>query len=209
MSRPLLLKSGLDWRSLNKADGWIPFVRHAELFEIAARELKNDCYGMTLAQRVDVRDGDVFAYLGMASETVEAALRNMARYSRVFSEAFQVELELDGGSGTLNFTAQHPSLSEYRQASEFRLSLIVLACRSFTGKRITPRAVHFIHQRRRGMARFRRVIRVSGEVWPKPRADNLQQKGACHADHFRRPPAAGNPAQSRRRNSSPPAEAAP
>ena len=149
-----LAESGLDWRSLNKADGWIPFVRHAELFEIAARELKNDCYGMTLAQRVDVRDGDVFAYLGIASETVEAALRNMARYSRVFSEAFQVELELDGGSGTLNFTAQHPSLSEYRQASEFRHSLIVLACRSFTGKRITPRAVHFIHQRRRGMASF-------------------------------------------------------
>jgi hypothetical protein len=45
-----LAESGLDWRSLNKADGWIPFVRHAELLEIAARELKNDCYGMTLAQ---------------------------------------------------------------------------------------------------------------------------------------------------------------
>jgi AraC-like DNA-binding protein len=149
-----LVESGLDWRSLNKADGWIPFVHHAELLEIAARELKNGIYGMTLAQRVDVRDGDVLAYLGIASETVEAALRNMARYSKVFSEAFQVELELDGGSGTLNFTAQHPSLSEYRQASEFRHSLIVLACRSFTGKRIAPRAVHFIHQHRRGMASF-------------------------------------------------------
>jgi len=147
-----LAASGLDWRSLNKADGWIPFVRHAELFEIAARELKNDCYGMTLAQRVDVRDGDVFAYLGVASHSVEAALRNMARYSTVFSEAFQVELDLDDSFGTLNFTAQHPSLSEYCQASEFRHSLIVLACRSFTGKRITPRAVHFIHQRRKGVA---------------------------------------------------------
>ena len=66
-----LAESGLDWRSLNKADGWIPFVRHAELFEIAARELKNDCYGLTLAQRVDVRDWDVLAYLGIASETSE------------------------------------------------------------------------------------------------------------------------------------------
>ncbi|QIG48154.1 AraC family transcriptional regulator [Nordella sp. HKS 07] len=82
-----LSASGLDWHSLNKAEGWIPFVRHAELFEIAARELKNNCYGMTLAQRVNVRDGDVFAYLGVASHTVEAALRNMARYSRVYSEA--------------------------------------------------------------------------------------------------------------------------
>src|SRR6476646_11843752 len=89
-----LAECGLDWRSLNKADGWIPFVRHAELLEIAARELKNDCYGMTLAQRVDVLDGDVLAYLGVASETVEAVFRNLVRYSRVFSEAFQVELEL-------------------------------------------------------------------------------------------------------------------
>ena len=37
-----LAESGLDWRSLNKADGWIPFERHAELLEIAAREFKND-----------------------------------------------------------------------------------------------------------------------------------------------------------------------
>jgi hypothetical protein len=131
-------ESGLDWRSLNKADGWIPFERHAELLEIAARELKNDFYGMTLAQRVDVRDGDILAYLGIASETLEAALRNMARYSKVFSEAFQVELELDGGSGTLEFTAQQPSLAEYRQAGEFRHCLIILACRHFTGQRIAP-----------------------------------------------------------------------
>ena len=26
-----LAASGLDWRSLNKADGWIPFVRHGGL----------------------------------------------------------------------------------------------------------------------------------------------------------------------------------
>jgi AraC-type transcriptional regulator len=113
-----LAESGLDWRSLNKADGWIPFERHAELLEIAAREFKNDFYGMTLAQRVDVRDGDILAYLGIASETVEAALRNMARYSKVFSEAFQVDLELDGGSGTLEFTAQsHHWPNTVRQAS--------------------------------------------------------------------------------------------
>jgi Arabinose-binding domain of AraC transcription regulator, N-term len=125
---------GLDWRSLNKADGWIPFVRHGQLLEIAARELKNDIYGMTLAGQVDVLDGDVLAYLGLASDTLEAALRNMARYSRVFTEAFQMELELDGSTGTLEITAQQSSLAEYRQAAEFRLGLIIQACRHFTGQ---------------------------------------------------------------------------
>jgi AraC-like DNA-binding protein len=149
-----LAESGLNWRLLNKPDGWIPFGQHAELFEIAARELKNDCYGMTLAQRVDVRDGDILAYLGIASETVEAALRNMARYSMVFSEAFQVELEVHGSAGILNFRALHPSIFDYRQASEFRLAHIVSACRYFTGKLITPRSVEFIHQRGTGMSSF-------------------------------------------------------
>src|SRR4051794_15279053 len=90
-----LAESGLNWQSLNAGDGWVPFVAHARLFEIAALKLEDDLYGMKLAQRVDVHDGDILAYLGVASETIEAALRNMARYSRVFSEAFEVALEID------------------------------------------------------------------------------------------------------------------
>jgi AraC-like DNA-binding protein len=149
-----LAECGLDWRSLNKADGWIPFVRHGQLLEIAARELRNDIYGMTLAGQVDVRDGDVLAYLGLASDTLEAALRNMARYSRVFTEAFQMALELDGSTGTLEVTAQQPSLTEYRQAAEFRLGFIIQACRHFTGQQVSPLAVHFLHPRRAGKVRF-------------------------------------------------------
>src|SRR4051794_5994722 len=53
-----LAESGLSWRSLNNVDAWIPFVGHARLFEFAARELRNDLYGMELAERVHVRDGD-------------------------------------------------------------------------------------------------------------------------------------------------------
>src|SRR5262245_11518904 len=149
-----LAECSLDWRSLNTTDGWIPLVGHGQLLEIAAREFKNDIYGMSLAGRVDVRDGDVLAYLGLASDTLEAALRNMARYSRVFTEAFQMELELDGGTGTLEITAQQPSLAEYRQAAEFRLGLIIQVCRHFTGRQISPLAVHFLHPRRKGTARF-------------------------------------------------------
>jgi AraC-like DNA-binding protein len=149
-----MAECGLDWQSLNKADGWIPFERHAKLMEIAARELVDECYGISLAQRVDVRDGDMLAYLGIASESVEAALRNMARYSRVFSEAFQADFELDGGVGTLTFAAQHPSFSQYKQAAEFRHGFIIQAARHFTGQRITPRAVDFIHQRRKGVAKL-------------------------------------------------------
>jgi AraC-like DNA-binding protein len=149
-----LAEVGLDWRQLMRPDGWIPFVRHAGLLEIASRELKNDHYGLTLAQRVDVRDGDILAYLGIASDTIETALRNMARYSRIFSEAFQADLGLDQGSGVLNFTARQPLLTTYGQAAEFRLGFVTMACRYFTDERVSPLAVHFIHKRQRGHEEF-------------------------------------------------------
>jgi len=153
-----LAEAGLEWRQLDRTDGWIPFVRHAELLEIASRELKNDHYGLTLAQRVDVRDGDILAYLGVASDTIETALRNMARYSRIVSEAFQADLELDGGSGMLKFAPQQPSFTGYRQAAEFRLGLVTMACRHFTGQRVSPNTVHFIHERHGGLEEFARFF---------------------------------------------------
>src|SRR6478672_10347146 len=61
-----LADSGLDWRLLNKSDGWIPFARHAQLFE-------SRCV-MAMYWRI-------WASLLRRSRP---ALRNMARYSRVF-----------------------------------------------------------------------------------------------------------------------------
>src|SRR5262249_41444031 len=118
------------------------------------REFKNDLYGLSLAQRVDVRDGDVLSYLGLASETVEAALRNMARSSRVFSEAFQVELELDGGSGTLTFTPHHPSFARSRRAADFRQGFFIMPSPLFPSRRFAPLAVHFIHRSRTSLPKF-------------------------------------------------------
>lgn len=145
-----LAEAQLTWPQLNKPDSWILYVRHARLLEIASRELEDDHYGLSLAQRVDVRDGDLLAYLGIASDTIETALQNMSRYSRVLSEAIWADLDIDGDSGTLTFTAQEPSLSKYRQAAEFRHTLLLAFCRYFTGRRIFPLSVHFIHERRQG-----------------------------------------------------------
>src|SRR5262245_52723412 len=64
-----LAEAGLELRSLNKADAWIPFAAHAKLLEIAARDLGDDCFGLNLSITVDIRDAGLLAYLGIASRT--------------------------------------------------------------------------------------------------------------------------------------------
>ena len=72
----VLGEAGLDLRTVNREGGRIPWLGQARLLEIAARELGDDCYGVHLAARVDVRDADVIAYLGLASRTLGDALAN-------------------------------------------------------------------------------------------------------------------------------------
>ncbi|QIG46601.1 AraC family transcriptional regulator [Nordella sp. HKS 07] len=64
------------------------------------------------------------AYLGIASDTLETALRSMCRYSRIFSEALQADLTLDGSSGTLSSHPSRDHLPNIRQVAEFRHGII-------------------------------------------------------------------------------------
>ena len=133
-----LTEAGLEHRQVIRAEGWVPYANHARLFEIAARELKDDCFGLKFARTIDVRDVGVLAYLGVASQTLEDAIRNLARYTRVFSEAFEFDLKVEGDTGTIEIIPQDPSFAAQRQAVEFGYAVIVHAYRQFTGKRIKP-----------------------------------------------------------------------
>src|SRR6476660_420616 len=94
----VLEEAGLAQRTINREGGRIPWLAQSSLMEIAARELADDRYGLHLATRVDVRDADVLAYLGLASRTLGDALANLARYVRVFTEMAGLDLS-DGGDG--------------------------------------------------------------------------------------------------------------
>lgn len=143
-----LTEAGLELRMLNKADAWIPFAAHAKLLEIAARDLDDDCFGLHFSTTIDIRDAGLLAYLGIASRTVEEAMHNLARYLRVFSEAYQIELKVAGETGTLTIIPLHSSYNQCRQAVEFSYGVLIHAYRQLSGKRITPVAVQFVHHRR-------------------------------------------------------------
>ena len=155
----VLGEAGLDLRTVNREGGRIPWLGQARLLEIAARELGDDCYGIHLAARVDVRDADVIAYLGLASKTLGDALANLARYGRVFTEAVQFDLSIDDGAASVDFVPTSPTLFHHRQQMEFSVGLLLQAYRLFTRHDITPLEVVFVHHRRE---RLREVSRFFG-----------------------------------------------
>jgi AraC-like DNA-binding protein len=149
-----LAKAGLELRSINNPDGWIPFEAHAQLLEIAAAQLKDDCFGLHFSKTVDIRDVGTLGYLGLACKTVEEGLHTLCRYLRVFSEAFQIEFKITKDIGTLLVHPQDPAHAHHRQAVEFAYCMVLHAYRQLTGKRISPSAVHFLHHRRSHLNTF-------------------------------------------------------
>jgi len=183
----VLREAGLDLREINREGGKIPWLAQAKLMELAASELRDDCYGLHLAARVDVRDADVIAYLGLTSRTLGDALANLARYVRVFTEAVQFELAIEDGAATVDFVPASPALFRHRQQTEFSMGVLIQSYRDFTGRRITPLEVAFVHHRREGMrkvshffgckvsygeTRARMVLKAKDLALPIPTADH-------------------------------------
>jgi AraC-like DNA-binding protein len=153
-----LRQAGLTKLALADDDGWIPFVKHSALLDCAADLTGDNCYGARIATKVDIRDSGAVAFIGFASETLEDALRNLERYSRVLSEAVQIRLSLDDRTATLEGVAEHDLLVGCGQAMEFGISLLLSYYRSCTRRRITPLEVRFVHRRRTGLADLRRIL---------------------------------------------------
>jgi hypothetical protein len=124
----ILEEAGLAQRTINREGGRIPWLAQSSLMEIAARELGDDCYGLHLAAKVDVRDADVLAYLGLASHTLGDALANLARYVRVFSEMAGLNLSAGDDEVIVNLTATDRSYLHHQQM-EFVAAFLIHAFR--------------------------------------------------------------------------------
>jgi len=151
-------KAGLEALALADEDGWIPFAKHAALLEVAANETGDDCYAARFATKVDVREAGALAYIGLASKSLEDALRNLERYSRVISEAVQVRLTLKDNTATLEGVADKHLLLSCGQALEFATSLLLTYYRACTGHRVTPIEIRFSHQRSGGVSELGRIL---------------------------------------------------
>jgi AraC-like DNA-binding protein len=142
---PLLLDAGLKKYQLNRDRGWIPYECHALLMEAAAREMDDLYYGLNLARRIDPRDFDALAYIGLSSATLEDALLNLERYLSVHTEAWTLDLEMQSRSVGLHLTPAHPDLYSHVQAAECGAAAMINAYQFFLADKLVPLEVHFVH----------------------------------------------------------------
>jgi AraC-like DNA-binding protein len=101
------------------------------------------------------------AYLGLASKSLEDALKNLERYSRVLSEAIQVRLSIEDQAVILEGIAERDLLLQCGQATEFTTGLLLSAYRACTGRHITPIEVRFVHHREKNAGELKRIFGCS------------------------------------------------
>jgi AraC-like DNA-binding protein len=146
-TRSILAEAGLDLRLLNTNGAMLPFERIATFFERASEVSGDDCLGFRFAQTRDVRDAGLLGYIGLSSPTVLAALRNLERYSRIFSDAIEFRSDDLEETGVFSWRFRASATVYQRQFTEFSITNVVQTFRALTGRPLIPLQVAFSHPR--------------------------------------------------------------
>ena len=142
---PLLKEAGLQAYHLNQDDGWLRYEGYARLLEAAAREFKDPYYGLNFARCMDPRDFGALAYVGLSSKTLEDALLNLARYSKVQTEAWRFDLITEGPTAVVHAMPAKAAFNRYPQAAELGMGMVVFAYLAFLGQPLAPLEIWFVH----------------------------------------------------------------
>ncbi len=142
----ILKVTGLELRSINNEDGWIPFIKYAALLEITADETDDEYFGIHLVDKFDPRDLGPLGYIGLSSGTLGEALLNLERYLAITTEASRIKTSIFDDHVHVSFKHAETSFHQYRQVNEFMAGMFIRTYQFFTGCKITPVAVQFVHR---------------------------------------------------------------
>jgi AraC-like DNA-binding protein len=146
-SEPILARAGLSRSQLALPDAGVAVVSQHRFLEYASAATADPLLGMRIAQQMDLRNIGVLYYLAAASTTVAQAFHNLARYSRVASEAVLFELICKDDGVALTIIPVLRYGEPPPQYCEFVAMLLVRAMR-----RDQPQ-----------------IDRVEGQLFPRPR----------------------------------------
>jgi len=138
--------AGLDQRSINNEDGWIPFIKYAALLEITADETDDEYFGIHLVDKFDPRDLGALGYIGLSSRTLGEALLNLERYLAITTEASRIKISFFDDHVHVGFKHAETLFHRYRQVNEFMAGKFIRTYQFFTECEITPAAVQFVHR---------------------------------------------------------------
>jgi AraC-like DNA-binding protein len=142
----LLREARLHERQVQDPDSRIPLAAVARLWRGLTKHVPDPAIGLRLGADAHVREFGLVGYTMAFSSTVGSALRRLARYSRIVSDALVVALETEGEATWLRIDVQ-PALRAFRPAADARLAAVLSACREIAAAPIAPLIVQLPYRR--------------------------------------------------------------
>lgn len=155
---PLLTRAGISEGDVDNRLGRISALAQGKLLEYAAEALRDNEFGLHLAQQANPREAGLLFYVASAAEDVGDALTLAARYHRIVNEA--VRLKLTRSQAGVIVETKFVGLPRHFawQNTEFMIAAMIKALREMAGRDFQPAQVAFTLARNSELPEFERFF---------------------------------------------------
>jgi AraC-like DNA-binding protein len=154
---PLLRRVGLTPELIADPEVRLSVRSQIALLDEAAKALKDDCLGFTLARDFDLREIGLLYYVMASSQTLGEALKRLAHYSKVTNEALVFGYrEANRLIVSLSYSGA-PRHSDRHQI-EFCMFAVIRICRMLTGQHLVPQHFSIAHHRSGAISEMARFV---------------------------------------------------
>ncbi len=143
-------ESGICEGALENPVSEINLAQYCKMFEIAARQTRNDNIGLQFGQHFLPQQLGMLGYAAISSPTLAAGLRNMELFFPAHQEQTRFGLIQDDGILWLSYRIIDPRIDDRRQDAELSLGMFCNVFRAALGPDWAPLEVCFEHARPEG-----------------------------------------------------------
>lgn len=143
----ILGRAALDPEMLGEPTLSLDLEQYCRVFEEAARQTRNDNFGLGFGQQFRPEALGLLGYVGLCSATLGDALHNLASVFPCHQQGSLLRLVERDGLCRLDYQVLHGSVRHKRQDAELSLGMFANLMREALGPRWTPEQVHFEHAR--------------------------------------------------------------
>ena len=136
---------GLPIKNIASPANQIHLHQYCGLFEEAARETRDDNFGLRFGLDFLPERLGLLGYLAINSPTLYAAIKNIVTYFPAHQQDTRVGLSQDAGLATFCYMIESGSVLDKRQDAELSLGMFLNIFRRALGADWSPLEIHFAH----------------------------------------------------------------
>ncbi|MBE8591305.1 AraC family transcriptional regulator [Pseudomonas sp. MAFF 301449] len=141
----ILGHAGLNPEHLQHPTLSLDLNQYCAVFEEAARQTQDDNFGLRYGNQFKPDGLGMLGYVGICSETLGDALRNVVKVFPIHQQGSLLRLEVEGEWCRLDYQVQYGAIFRKRQDAELSLGMFTNLMRHAIGQKWAPERVHFEH----------------------------------------------------------------